>query len=482
MAAFNNSPGGCCCELQRGWFDQYGYNRGDLQPFQRFGAGMLAVGTPEIPYGSFEHGDWSIGSLTSAGDSCFAVTDSLVWAYRRIAGVLHLCAYDAIARTQAFATPLSALVPTAPFGGLPRPGPFAAPIYDFGALGGSLYAARVAGTQGTGYGATVDVAVFDPAGVVDRWGLRPAFHQAGTLRESVSLVGQQDWPSGCGIKGTGAHEVFFQVRGFLQSIEFVRGEIGRSGPAGEVLVGGAATVLRVDVPPGNTHYATGEWLGYDQRGDHWAGVLYHQLAPLTFGVAQSKHYEVYVDGVRVLDYELPANSTLPLWPCPVHVCHPHESLGAGYCVLTALSFVAPPTPATPDGVGAGWSVYIYQGTNLLWSKRLTTSMQQVPAGYATSSSDRWIYFRTDPHRVIADFTGGAFPGNSPTEKSVEWLIRHDGGEIIPSGQMHDMYRKIVGVRTIDYTFEPHAAVKNSLAIPNALPGSYEAMYAARTIT
>jgi len=129
-------------------------------------------------------------------------------------------------------------------------------------------------------------------------------------------------------------------------------------------------------------------------------------------------------------------------------------------------------PNVDNGIGQQHYLAIYKDGVKIWQSHgcLPTIL---------GSTDRWIYFSTEALNVAA-FTDGKFYSDfsdiSPPGSALEWIVRHDGSELMPIGAILDTKTRVHPYGFLTGSGVGNFLTRDSSRVPYCLPGSYQEMY------
>ncbi len=481
MAAFDWSPGGCCCVVPGGFFDMYRYGgaqpawpeKGNEGKFAR-PCSMFPANSASSDLNDTSYPEWVIdtpkplrtwGGWTSDGRS--------VWTEGGTSdGASFMAVFDVTTKQQ-----LASFTPDTNTELSPQFGPASA--------------ANRAAVNATQFAEYATFALLGANRLVVR-GIDGSTVVTGPLSatrttanngfESVITFAPLDWPHAATSRLTmipgppGSNSTLFS------SFEFMQCELG-SGVDGFFSWGNPTTVRHVDydssIPPvifgQNNARPQAQWLGYDHFNNNWAAGIFYETTlntSRTSAFPNSFHnkIELIIGGQVVLSAVDVVGSKVAI----PHICFPHETLGDGYVAVVQSTVMTSSISPT--------ELVVYKNGAEVWRTDSSGHVTKI-----LGSTDRWIYFQTAGACTIPQVTRGEFSSStgSETTSSGFWVARHDGTQIIPLGILNDTFGKIQILGTggsgnlaangvNDFCF-----ARDSTVIPNTLPATYQEMYDGR---
>lgn len=442
-AAFDWSPGGCCC-TGPAWFDLFyvGYSSGASSVFQR----TPSLRPPAAPsfYGSDVALGWSIAA-DQPYQSHIGITRTgkYAWAMNRsTAGSASdtLIGYDLTNKVRKFTTLLSAVGSS----------------FDL-----HHFNLTVGESELASFGANSIITISE-AGAINNWGsvlgigyTSPATggpilgnpRQNSGNAEITVHAARLNWPTWAA-QSTGAttKELFI--------CDVANG-------AGEAVFNNRQSVRTSD-------YNGMVWRGFDYLDGKWCGAVKDRIA--SSGIS---YMHLYIDGQIIWSRQLPpgiATFTPVLYP---HVCRPHETLGGGYIAVPEQSWTATDTLM---------ALVVYKNGVEKWRTPTFSTAGGIDVDIQVlGSTDRWIYFYTyNPHKVsVSQMTNGEFTMPGDTSGVQYWLARHDGSQIMPMGTMVNTFKQISGTANAIVPYD--CMVRDSQAVPGTIPAIYQEMWDNRAI-
>lgn len=486
MAAFDWSPGGCCCEATKGWFDYF-----DNQLLGRNGKVAVRHSTlrPYGATGTFGPNPISFNSAdpTSGVDWFFPIDPSLNasqspsaigfpafgtrWWQTEIRGTqgAFIILYDGAGNR-----PAEVLV-------WPIPPSTGEPYQDFGpTVGGFDPSILVTGRSQLNLSGACSqdllVSYFENTFGID--GVLSGIRPEGTGLHTLNAAGEytfQPTPNGHtrtvtsgsysvtnrvdsmawrnAPKACGSENSYDSGTGYTTS----RLYIGNVSVSNGTLQCDGETVMSASGNVNDHSSTTFSWVCFDSSPTHWAGVILKSSA-LTNSLL------LVVDGTVIRTHEAGD------YYREVHVCHPHETLGDGWIAFSGMDYTIYPCPNHPEGVlrdpAHPWTIIVYKDGAEKWRAPGQWPVNYVPL--VDWSSDRWLY--------VSDKTTDELPPNPPKDH-----FKHDGSMYFRGGSL-----SVDGTTTIS---DPHvvspffgkewinvqrngAIVQNSSAMPGTLPADF----------
>lgn len=476
MAAFDWSPGGCCCKAPA-WFDTYNYQPPQPSPltnlFRRTGC-ILPPGKDSF-YTSIEGIDWSIPKITQA--NLFRTHRSMtrdgrtVWASIGDGvsqSTARLACYDAVNKVEKFDSVLQTSVH---YGGQGIDYPYQASIgpHEFATF--SLGGVKVISDSGTidDWGSPFAAIPGTPHRIIANNG----FVQTG---EKAMISARLEWPKFAGEKR------IFPVGGI--------GDSGLSSYAEfficDIADGGSFALLNNRVPI-RTYNGPGQIKGFDYYDGQWAAVTHdNEIYNPGFGgpvLSGPRTLELRINGALVWTRPMPSHTNFgqlfdvgPPYFQP-HICWPHETLGGGFVAVPEHSWTGNASSLVTTA-----RLVVYRNGQQIWA----TPPRTIAPGQAVDievmgSTDRWIYFRTTDGVSVSTMTSGFITMPNDQLRTQFWLARHDGSEIIPMGTLTNTYRQMSGANALTHAMTADCMMRDSQAAPGTIPASYEEMWNARAV-
>jgi hypothetical protein len=206
--------------------------------------------------------------------------------------------------------------------------------------------------------------------------------------------------------------------------------------------------------------STWEPNGFDAFDTTWAAVTRYNSG--------SQRLQFLINGSLIWDLPAPTNPGYPGAIIP-HVCFPHETLGAGYVAIGDY-----------DAAQNGYLSIYKNGVRVWRSNPINTISPPLVYG----STDRWVYFTTYDSVNVNTFTNGKFHsvfGDGAGGGAGDWIVKHDGSELMPIGAVLDTKTIIHPYSTMSAAGGP-PLTRDSSKVPYCLAGSYEEMYDQRNDT
>ena len=262
--------------------------------------------------------------------------------------------------------------------------------------------------------------------------------------------------------------------------------------------------------------AYGQWLWLDVCRGHWVAVLQYASMLISdddlygawnFRPTAFNTQELWVDGHLVDSITMPVGvsggfgyqrnqydtATRGVHPYFGHprMAYPHATLGGGYWMTCREIYTTKPSKDNWYGVSAGYSkIQLYKKDQMLWES--PANMPSVASGLVSQygvdlgpitdnvygigyidSSDAWIYMNIPSHISASELTDGKFNDfGSLSVNTVRWLIRHDGSEIIPIGQLTDDPKVVHPIGNI-YRCASVKRVTDSISLPDNFNDMYQ---------
>lgn len=476
MAAFDWSPGGCCC-VESGWFDVWmTATQGKLERLTTLRP--ISGGNWNVTSAAAGQIDWFIPyvvpnqtPLVSTTATGFPAFGGRVWSIESRAtpsSGTYLACYDSVTRTQLFAVPWNGksgvLTPYTMFTqfnpGFNVNGRFATSQTGAGDYDGASTLTTVSSTG------VVTTTTGSPASVTTG----PISNQ---VTETVNCFSWRNWPRGAGSRTR-------RVNGQIVESELFYGDI--------IATGSALTIINrqpaVSTAVNGTLY---EWVAFDSSPTHWVGIVIKR-PPFSFPQPPPK-IQLIINFQLIVEYDYietaPGHSSQS---GPVryfgepHVCHPHETLGDGWIAVPTLPYYQLPTTGSPIGIQEdpthSWKIVFYKNGVESWRTPAQWPTSTLPPDQWNAvqreqafppqvhhSSDRWIY--------VDDLTWGKRSAVIPDH------FRHDGSASFRTGKFQangtilpDQFNPPnVGRIAVNFTPVLHfrSVVQNSSEIPGGLP-------------
>ncbi len=478
MAAFDWSPGGCCCDVATWWYDIYQFDSRSPKHLDRIGC----VAKVNQPGDSFDGDQWFItpASPTTPTPLTFQLygygstnpTVEQLWSVEQRGGIYYVVLYDCVAKSEISITPIttvgvaganpypriySQINPVGPFS------PIQPAVYNSVSAGPTAFA-LVAPSGGTG-GASLEIVSGGLvtkqdhilAGVFDGVNFGPGFYF--DLLDNAHILAARSWPR---VAGVSARSYTVQTNG-QQSVsmsyttKFTVGDLTvdnnfnqGSGPlvkafkisnqlwsldltfSLQILTGESTTAPTTSNP---------RWMYFDANGDKWIGVIqWETFVKVSLGGGNVSwravsHIALLINGTIIKQYDDCAafqdgtDTFTPNGPwSSVH------AMFNGYCAVVANIYDIDPGQSFPSGKlksGPSTRLRIYNGSALVWESPLATSASTY------HSSDRWLYAQING-MDFHDMPPCAFDhdiariGHTLNVRN-HWLIRPDGTACAPMG-------------------------------------------------
>ncbi len=471
MAAFDWSPGGCCCglpwffDIQGSEFDQSVNNSGRLVRSCSVYPAKTFTTSPNFT--TAQVGPWVIDSGVPVGSIAgYNADGNTTWGIGRRtdianAGQQQLIGFDVRTQTKLCDAPLT--FPISGFGGgdaiMPGPDGMFVNLSSSGNFNPLTLTTidRTGAITSTNAGT---VTYFLPDG--------------GT--ESVAQLAFLDWPNAI-VLATKSPNAF----GVPSQDWYWRLTKCELSAAGGVLNVNNRVVLReitYDLASMRANGTPGLRLpsGYDHFDGHYAAVFWYDYTPNGHGGYHQKA-ELVIDGQNIktlIDPTVGAGTYFSTYQTGTpHCCYPHETLGGGYVAVMHRADDSPINNQTSPA----YELHVYKGGSLVWK---TNSGQRLSSIFG--STDRWIYFGgsnvSEP--VFNTMTSGkhrvpSIPGIDPASRSTFWMARHDGSEVLPWNlALSDTFNTFVDFNGKVPVVGPF--VRDSTSVPNSMPATYQEMY------
>lgn len=464
-AAFNWSPGGCCCKENAPW-DLYCVNRnndrlGDSRfvRYSTIGAGHSGINDPR----------WFIAAkpprvgvsptqLTIVPDEA----PELVWAAEQ-----PLVVYDPIGKEEldVISYPLPSELTS--FGTTPYGSSQEFSAWQTAVSQSELATIRFGGAQTQPFGqqaATLALARRNQA-AMEYYKLMLV--QDGTApRHTVQAVSVRSWPIVAGVTHPQADPSSGSPITFFYGNATFDPNFTLAHPthpiAGKLYVPGRTNVKTVTAPVGlNRTITRPQWTMFDAAPDGWMGVIAYGVQ-LSFNSTEM-HIELHINGQMALNTVFLVSGTSPAvrsqamarynW---IHISPPSETGGSRVYAVVQRDNTGDPR---------GWRIIAYNsGGTELWRSNPTAACT-IP-----TSSDRWLYAR-------GLFQNNEMPNQvrqfqSFDSQCLNFLIRPDGSQSYPSGELPDRNSPVQAsfLQThIDFLPLRHDVVRDAGAIPYTIP-------------
>lgn len=480
MAAFDWSPGGCCCDVTF-WFDVFQFDGRTPNHVQRLGSVQPATQQTN----SFTDSNWFITPSSAVENQEFTgrsfvcaykTADDILWSVERRSGSYRVTQYNAGTKSEAF----SYVVETAGALRVNHSGsrwPSHSGIRGAMAAG-PIYFAIIAAGPTVGFGIPSDrLILVSPSGVA----ITPSIviyrtDQTNTPTgsswdvEQPDVIAPRSWPIAASTLETryfaGATNLQFKAKFLVGDLEVDQGAWRILNPTNTLDKSSS-----VVVPPGESFSYQGipwgtpsfigigtdpTWLYFDANGGNWIGVIlwttYERISASNFRPVY--HCALASNGQIIKQYddvgELGRTNMPHAWGAP------HVAVG-GDCIIPWQEYATSPGPSSPAGVPLSprsWRLKVYRGGNEIWQSPLSAGEPIV-----AHSSDRWFY-TTLPGIDMADMPASVFTDGVRDH----WLIRPDGTACAPMGkrnadgstpppitQNDPLYSPALGMETIKHS-------------------------------
>ena len=459
MAAFNNSPGGCCCGAP-GWFDIYGYNFAELQASLQPGLRRVGSVRPEnspFPYDSFTSFGWGIPnaphgqlgahrSFTRDGRTVWTIEEYIVGG--STPENTYIGCYDAPTQTQRLSVPILQLYFAAGY---------VTPLFTGRqsiAIADGILAQYFSGLRTLSIG-----------GTIDNWGDLLAWQSTqGSVTTTIvkDLAAGLQWPR---------FPAILRLASSSPRVDLVIGDIAKPAAGTDTIQLGNTTTVRSMTAAGEQ----GQFIGFDQLNNDWATTTTNGYLDFQ-GRLRQRDVQLSIDGQviwtrRMPDRKLFSDPYTLFYPeMQPHICYPHEQLGAGYVALPETHWITTSDQTTATSIYH--TMTVYRSGVQVW----TTPQFNNPIAIL-GSTDRWIYFTTPSGVNVSTMTGGRLSMPNDPGTSQLWLAKHDGSEIVPMGTVLNSHGQMNGLSESGIPFD--SMVRDSSVVPGTIPGSYEEMWASR---
>jgi len=381
-AAFDWSPGGCCCKVP-GFFDVYWTGQTGLESQRLVRAPTMF--TPTVHDDSWTLIGWGIDkSAVGAGANVVPAGAELVWSQEvrdgAPANATVMCLYDPVARQELLAT------------NLPNTAPAGGGVINM--LGGcSPTAAGQVFNKTVGFGLSAFQVAGDWHEVLASGGVRTGNFGGVQQTFRVSQRALRHWPFWSCVT---AHSPLSPPPVFEWSI----GELNPS-----------ADTIELTVVYSRQGTSGGQWVCFDHTPAGWAGVV-------SFTDSSSMVHEVLlINGNEIEDRIVPSGfpGTRGFGDFM------HVAYGSGEAII-----------ARREGTTSSWRLRCYSGSGgLLW--------ESAPGGgdsQCWASSDNWLYCFVSG-AIAAAMPNLQFPFVDDNGQRHWYLVKRDGSQTVPMGTLND---------------------------------------------
>lgn len=450
MAAFNNSPGGCCCDSQF-WFDVYGFDLFTPPNYDRGGtcAPSATQSRSHVDTGWFipPSTTISVGGIQIAP---YEGNSEILWAIETTGTGNRATRYDAGLRNQLSTAAITFADTDCHFRVTPADGTvftqFVMRIQGATAANATTFALVGVNvptpinptntlTLVTGGAATTTAnitpykqlqVIVDPTATIVTHELPQSL--APRLWPRCAAAVETRWSIGQSYTTATTRTLTTQF--VVCDLSTVTTGQGTDWQFGNPVVALDVTI-QLTVPAftvqGVTITQLPRWLNFDANSFGWIGAVYWNEPSIVGGSLQyTTHTALLINGQKIAEYSYPLqpNDDLaihPVWQSP------HASFSGNFA-LVERQFITPPSPSLPGGQlppsDAAYKLCIYQGGSKIWSSPACNA-----AAVAHSSRD-WIYAQFGTPGVnVAAMPGCLFS----VGQRKDWLIKPDATASAPFG-------------------------------------------------